>query len=77
MRVLHGPAEIIRVNANALLHLALFDGDFALEMLALSSARCRQGNQLTMLLLDSIQAVSEGNNLHLQQCINHLQKEAG
>jgi CRP-like cAMP-binding protein len=77
VRVLHGPAEIIRVNADALLRLALFDGDLALEMLALSSARCRQGNQLTTLLLDSIQALSEGNTLHLQQCINKLQAEAG
>ena len=77
VRVLHGPAEIIRVNADALLRLALFDGDLALEMLALSSARCRQGNQLTALLLDSIQALSEGNTLHLQQCINNLQAEAG
>ena len=77
VRVLHGPAEIIRVNADALLRLALFDGDLALEMLALSSARCRQGNQLTMLLLDSIQALSEGNTVHLQECMNHLQEEAG
>jgi CRP-like cAMP-binding protein len=77
VRVLHGPAKIIRVNADALLRLALFDGDLALEMLALSSARCRQGNQLTTLLLDSIQALSEGNTLHLQQCINNLQAEAG
>ena len=77
VRVQHGPAEIIRVNADALLRLALFDGDLALEMLALSSARCRQGNQLTTLLLDSIQALSEGNTLQLQGCIHHLQAEAG
>ncbi len=66
VRVLHGPAEVIRVNADALLRLALFDGDLALEMLALSSARCRQGNQLTTLLLDSIQALSDGNSMQLQ-----------
>ena len=77
VRVQNGPAEIIRVNADALLRLALFDGDLALEMLALSSARCRQGNQITMLLLDSIQALSEGNILQLERCINHLQTEAG
>jgi len=77
VRVQNGPAEIIRVNADALLRLALFDGDLALEMLALSSARCRQGNQITMLLLDSIQALSESNILQLERCINHLQTEAG
>ena len=77
VRVLHGPAEVIRVNADALLRLALFDGDLALEMLALSSARCRQGNQLTTLLLDSIQALSEGNSLQLQECMNLLKAEAG
>lgn len=77
VRVQHGPAEIIRVNADSLLRLALFDGDLALEMLALSSARCRRSNQLTMLLLDSIQALSEGNTVHLQECMNHLQEEAG
>ena len=77
VRVQKGPAEIIRVNADALLRLALFDGDLALEMLALSSARCRHGNQLTTLLLDSIQALSEGNTLQLQGCIHHLQAEAG
>ena len=77
VRVQHGPAEIVRVNADALLRLALFDGDLALEMLALSSARCRQGNELTMLLLDSIQALTEGNSHQLQKCINQLQKEAG
>ena len=41
VRVHRGPAEIIRVNADALIRLALFDSDLALEMLALSSARCR------------------------------------
>ena len=64
-------------HADALLRLVLFDGDLALEMLALSSARCRQGNELTMLLLDSIQALTEGNSQQLQKCINQLQKEAG
>ena len=77
VRVQRGPAEIIRVNADALLRLALFDGDLALEMLALSSARCRHGNQLTTLLLDSIQALCERNTLQLQGCIHHLQAEAG
>jgi len=77
VRVHGGPAEIIRVNADALLRLALFDGDLALEMLALSSARCRQGNQLITLLLDSIQALSEGNAREFQTCLEHLQTEAG
>lgn len=77
VRVHRGPAEIVRVNADALLRLALFDGDLALEMLALTSARCKQGNQLITLLLDSIQALSEGNTIELQTCLNQLKAEAG
>ena len=77
VRVLKGPAEILRVNADALLRLALFDGDLALEMLALSSARCRHGNERTTLLLDSIQALSEGNTFQLERCMKDLQTEAG
>ncbi len=77
VRVHRGPAEIVRVNADALLRLALFDGDLALEMLALTSARCKQGNRLITLLLDSIQALSEGNTIELQRSLNQLQAEAG
>ncbi len=77
VRVHRGPAEIIRVNADALLRLALFDGDLALEMLALSSNRCKQGNQLTTLLLDSIQALSAGNETEFQTCLKQLATEAG
>ena len=77
VRVHRGPAEIIRVNADALIRLALFDSDLAFEMLALSSTRCRQGNQLNMVLLDSIQALYEGNRSQLQKCLNQLETEAG
>ena len=70
-----GPAEIIRVNSDALLRLALFYTDLALEMLALSSTRCRQGNQLNMLLLDSIQALYEGNASQLQKSLIQLETE--
>ena len=77
VRVHSGPAEIIRVNSDALLRLALFDADLALEMLALSSTRCKQGNQLNMLLLDSIQALNEGNGSQLQKCLTQLKTQAG
>jgi CRP-like cAMP-binding protein len=77
VRVHRGPAEIIRVNADNLIRLALFDSDLAFEMLALSSARCRQGNQLNIVLLDSIQALYEGNSSQLQKCLNQLDTEAG
>ena len=46
-------------------------------MLALSSTRCRQGNQLNLVLLDSIQALYEGNTSQLQKCLNQLETEAG
>ena len=69
--------RIIRVNADNLIRLALFDSDLAFEMLALSSARCRQGNQLNIVLLDSIQALYEGNCSQLQKCLNQLETEAG
>ena len=77
VRVHDGPAELIQVNADALLRLALFDGDLALEMLALSSARCKQSNQQMALLLGAIQALSDGNSDQLQTSLNHLQAEAG
>jgi CRP-like cAMP-binding protein len=77
VRVHSGPAEIIRVNSDALLRLALFDADLALEILALSSTRCKQGNQLNMLLLDSIQALNEGNESQLQKCLTQLKTQAG
>ena len=77
VRVHSGRAEIIRVNSDALLRLALFDADLALEILALSSTRCKQGNQLNMLLLDSIQALNEGNESQLQKCLTQLETQAG
>ena len=77
VRVHSGPAEIIRVNSDALLRLALFDADLALEILALSSTRCKQGNQLNMLLLNSIQALNEGNESQLQKCLTQLETQAG
>ena len=60
--VIHDPAQLIEVNGDHLLQAMLFDTDLAIELLALLSQRCRQGNHMVNLLLDGIQAVQSGNN---------------
>ena len=68
VRVEEGPATLLAARSDDLLQALLFDSELALEMLALSSARCRQANQNQALLLDAIQALSDGSPDDLEQC---------
>ena len=72
--VIGGPARLIAVNGDQLLQAMLFDADLAIELLALLSQRCLQGNQLMSLLLDGIHAAHSGNTTLLEQTSQALRQ---
>lgn len=74
VRVENGPATLLAARSDDLLKALLFDSELALEMLALSSARCRQANHNQTLLLDAIQALSDGNPDELEQCCEAMNR---
>ena len=73
VRVEEGPCTLVAIQSDALLQALLFDSELALEMLALSSARCRQANRNQALLLDAIQALSNDDADALEQCCQDLE----
>jgi len=72
--VIEGPAQLLVVQDDALLRAVLFDSELALELLALSSRRCREGNHHLGLLLDGLQALHSGDLGALNQCCERLQQ---
>ena len=74
VRVENGPATLLVARSDDLLKALLFDSELALEMLALSSARCRQANHNQTLLLDAIQALSDGSPDDLEQCCQAMNR---
>ncbi|EAU75154.1 cyclic nucleotide-binding domain-containing protein [Synechococcus sp. RS9916] len=74
VRVENGPATLLAARSDDLLKALLFDSELALEMLALSSARCRQANHNQTLLLDAIQALSDGSPDDLEQCCQAMNR---
>ena len=59
VRAREGPVDVLRFNSDALLQYSLFDSELVLELLALSSARCRAGNLVISQLLDGLTALVE------------------
>ena len=72
----NGPATLLAARSDDLLKALLFDSELALEMLALSSARCRQANHNQTLLLDAIQALSDGSPDDLEQCCQAMNRSS-
>ena len=72
--VSRGPAELLAVKADDLLQAAIYDSDLVMELLALSSHRCRQTNHHLALILESLDALSTRDTPLLERCCEDLNK---
>lgn len=70
--VISGTASLLRLGSDALLQAVMFDAELALEILALNSRRCQQGNQHLSLTLTALQALHNGNKDLLLTCCTEL-----
>ena len=61
VRVNEGPAELPAVQADDLLKATLFDNEWVMELLALSSERCQQSNHHLGLLIEGLETIHDGN----------------
>ena len=71
--VSRGPAEVLVVQANDLLRVAIYDSDLVMELLALSSNRCRQTNRQLALILEALEALEQQHISNLERCCNALE----
>ena len=74
--VSRAPAELLEVQADDLLQAAIYDSDLVMELLALSSHRCRQTNHHLTLILDGLKALGTGDATLLERCCGELDKSA-
>ena len=72
--VSRGPAEVLVIEANDLLQTAIYDSDLVMELLALSSRRCRQTNRHLTLILEALEAFELGHHPALERCCNALER---
>ena len=75
--VSRGPAELLEVKAADLLQAAVYDSDLVIELLALSSHRCRETSRHLALILESLDALSNSDDSRLKQCCKELDKSYG
>ena len=68
VRVNEGPAELPAVQADDLLKATLFDNEWVMELLALSSERCQQSNHHLGLLIEGLKTIHDGNERLEQSC---------
>ena len=60
------------VQADDLLQAAIYDSDLVMEMLALSSNRCRQTNNHLTLVLEALEALDQAHDASLERCCIEL-----
>ena len=70
--VCHGPAELLAVRSDDLLQAAIYDSDLVMELLALSSTRCRQTNRHLALILEALDALIRRDANTLTRCCSEL-----
>ena len=75
--VSRGPAELLEVSADDLLQAAVYDSELIVELLALSSHRCRETSRHLALILESLDALNQRDHFTLQRCCEELDKEDG
>ena len=75
--VSRGPAEILEVSADDLLQAAVYDSDLIIELLALSSHRCRETSRHLALILESLDALNTQDHSTLKRCCEELDKDYG
>ena len=71
--VSHGPAEILVVKADDLLQASIYDSDLVMELLALSSNRCRRTNRHLTLILEALGALDQEESTALDRCCKELE----
>ena len=71
--VSRGPAEILVVKADDLLKASIYDSDLVMELLALSSNRCRRTNRHLTLILEALGALDQDHSSALERCCNELE----
>ena len=76
VRVNEGPAELPAVQADDLLKATLFDNEWVMELLALSSDRCQQSNHHLGLLIEGLETIHDGNE-RLEQSYRQPATTAG
>lgn len=74
--VTHGPAEILMVQANDLIQAAIYDSDLVMELLALSSNRCRQTNRHLALILEALEAIEQNHASAVKRCCQKLEQSS-
>ena len=72
VRVKEGPAELLFFDSGDLMKFALFDSELIMAILALTSERCRKGNNIIDQLLSGLQALSDGNQAKLNAICENL-----
>ena len=77
VRVSRGPAELVAIRADDLLQASLYDSELVMELLALSSARCRRSNQTLALLFTALQALVQEDQLTLERSCADLASQVG
>lgn len=70
--VSRGPAVLLAVRTDHLLQAALYDTDLVMELLALSSARCRRTSGQLALMLQALDAVLSNDQATLHRCCHQL-----
>ena len=76
VRVKEGPAELLFFDSEELMKFALFDSELVMEILALSSARCRASNNIVEQLLSGLEALSQGDQEILNTVCQNLEQES-
>jgi CRP-like cAMP-binding protein len=76
VRVKEGPAELLFFDSAELMKFALFDSELVMEILSLSSARCRAGNNTIDQLLSGLEALSQGDQEMLNTVCQNLEQES-
>lgn len=70
--VSRGPTELLAVKADDLLQSAIYDSDLVMELLALSSFRCRKTNRYLALILEALEALIRKDELTLERCCDNM-----
>ena len=72
VRVVEGPAEIEIISNNDLLGALMFDSELVLEILQLSTERCKKSNAMLSNMFSAIKAVNLNNFDQLEECIENM-----
>jgi CRP-like cAMP-binding protein len=73
----HSATVTVSRGPRDLLQAAVYDSDLVIELLTLSSHRCRETSRHLALILESLDALSNSDHSNLMQCCEELDKSYG